>query len=260
MKIRNITALTAFVAMSQLVHPAPALATSIAQDRHSTDLVAQLLGDANLARIALTQSQPATANKDIIAASKVGSKLAQFRHANGESMVVQIYTELDNDAAMSGDFMLPEWGMDESRAGHMKALETTYFAINLDKARGQLVSAQTAVRNDDDQSAERSLAAIRGGLIHGNSAVDVPLLTARRYLEVAHQKINSDQPAAASADLERASQSLKNYSSVGHAAAARQLAADIHSSMRVNAQNGPSTAAKIDGWWTSVKSWFSQHA
>jgi hypothetical protein len=155
--------------------------------------------------------------------------------------------------------MLPQWGIDESRAGHLKALETTYFAINLDKARGQLVSAVTAARNGDDQSAERSLAAIRGDLIHGNSAVDVPLLTARRDIALAQLKINSNQPAAASADLQKASQSLKNYSRVAHTAAVHQLAADIHSSIRVNTHNGPSTATKIDGWWASVKTWFSQH-
>jgi hypothetical protein len=87
MKIQNLTALTAFVAMSQVLHAAPVLATTIAQDRYSTDLVAQLLGDADLARTALTHSRPAAANKYIISASKVGSKLAQFRQANGESMV-----------------------------------------------------------------------------------------------------------------------------------------------------------------------------
>jgi hypothetical protein len=50
MKIQNLTALTAFVAMSQVLHAAPVLATTIAQDRYSTDLVAQLMRDADLAR------------------------------------------------------------------------------------------------------------------------------------------------------------------------------------------------------------------
>jgi hypothetical protein len=118
----------------------------------------------------------------------------------------------------------------------------------------------TAARNGDDQSAEKSLAAIRGDLIHGKSAVDVPLLTTRRDLALAQLKINSNQPAAASADLEKASQSLKNCSSVAHTAAVHQFAADIHSSMRVNTHDGPSTATKTDGWWASVKTWFSQHA
>lgn len=260
MKFRNIATLAVCAAATQLLHAAPALATTIAQDRHSTDLVAQLLGDASSARLALIHNQTATANRDMQSASAANGKLARFSRANGNSMVVQIYTELDSNAALSGDFMLPHWGANETRAGHLKALEMTYFAINLYKSRAQLDAAQHAVRDNNDQSAEKSLAAIRSDLIHGNNAGDVPLLTARRDLALAQGNITSNQLAAASQDLEKASGSLKNYSSAGHTAAVRQLAADIHSSVRVNAHNSPSTAKKIDGWWTSVKTWFSQHA
>lgn len=260
MEIRATTTLAAVAIASQLLLAAPALATSIAQDRHSTDLVAQLLGDAQLARTALTHGRRTAATKYLASASAVSEKLVRLRQANGESMVVQIYTELDSNAALSGDFMLPDWGMDDTRAGHRKALEMTYFAINLDKARAQLQSAQQAVRGDNDRLAETSLAAIRSGLIHGNNAVDIPLLTARRDLALAQKETTSNQPAAASADLERASASLKTYSSPGHTAAVHQLAADIHTSMIAHANNGPTSATKIDGWWTSVKAWFSQHA
>jgi hypothetical protein len=260
MNIRTITALAAVATASQLLQVTPALATSIAQDRHSTDLVAQLLGDARLARVALTDSRPSAATEYIASASAASRKLVRLREANGESMVVQIYTELDNNAALSGDFMLPDWGMDDTRAGHLKALEVTYFAINLDTARAQLQAARQAIRGRNDLAAEKSLAAIRSSLIHGNNAADVPLLTARRDLALAQQAVTSNQPSAASADLERASDSLNSYSSAGRTSAVHQLAADIHSSMAVNANNGPTAATKIDGWWASVKSWFSQHA
>ena len=260
MKVRNVGALVGFVAASQLLQATPALATSIATDRHSTDLVAQLLGDAQSARLALIRNDTAAATKDIDSAVVARAKLVQIAHANGKSMVVQIYTELDENAAPSSDFMAPERVPNETRAGHIKALETTYFAIDLDKARTRLDAAQRAVRDKDNQSAEDSLGAIRSDLVRGNDAGDVPLLAARRELALAQGAIGSGRLGDASADLKKASGALKSYSSVGHSAAAHQLAADIQSSMRIDAQSASSVSTKIERWWASVKTWFSQHA
>jgi hypothetical protein len=175
MNFRNVAALAGFAAASRLLQAAPALA-SIATDRHSTNLVAQLLGDAKLARVALISNDTATATKDIDSAVVARAKLVQIAEANGKSMVVQIYTELDDNAVLPSEFMVPERVPNETRAAHIKALETTYFAINLDKARTRLDAAQRAVRNNDDQAAEDSLAAIRSDLVRGNDAGDVPLL------------------------------------------------------------------------------------
>lgn len=208
MHVRSFAALAAVAAAIQLLQAAPALATSIATDRHSTDLVAQLLGDARLARLALIRNDAASANE-------------------------KIYTELDANVALASDLMVPQRVPNETRAGHVKALETTYFAINLDKARTRLDAAQHAVRNNDDQAAEDALAAIRSDLVRGNDASDVPLLAARRELALAQGAINADDLGAASGDLEKASGALRSYSSVGHSAAAHQLASDIRSSMRV---------------------------
>ena len=256
MKFRNVAALAGFAAASQLLQATPALA-SISTDRHSTDLVARLLGDAKLARLALISNDTAKATKDIDSAVAARAKLVQIAHANGKSMTVQISTELDNNAELSDDFMIPERVPNETRAGHIRSLETTYFAINLDKAKTRLDAAQHAVGNGDRQSAENALAAIRSDLIHGNDAVDVPLLAARRELALAQGAIGSNQLGAASADLRKASNSLKSYSSVGHSAAAHQLAADIQSSIRFNTQSASSVSMKIDDWWASVKTWFS---
>ena len=260
MKFRTIAAVAGIAAASQLVQATPALATSIAKDRQSTDLVVQLLGNAKSARLALMQNDTATATKDMNAAAVARAKLVRVAQENGKSMVVQIYTELDTNAALSDDFMIPRRGLNATRAGHIHSLETTYLAINLDKARTRLDAAQRAVRGGNDQSAETSLAAIRSDLIHGNDAADVPLLAARRELALAQGDISSNQLGAASANLQKASNSLNSYSSVGHGAAVHQLADDIQASMRVNTQSGSAVSTKIDGWWTSVKTWFSQHA
>jgi hypothetical protein len=259
-KIRNVVALAALAASSQLLHATPASAASIARDRQSTDLVVRLLGDARSARVALIGNDAATANKDIDSAFAVDGKLVRIAHENGKSMIVQIYTELDDNARLSDDVLMPEGISDETRSAHIKALEVTYFAINLDKTRTRLEAARRALRENDDQSAEKSLAAIRSDLVHGNDAVDVPLLAARRELALAQRDIRSKGLGAASADLERASDSLNSYSSVGHSAAAHELASEIKSSMRISAQSGSSMSTKIDGWWASVKTWFSQHA
>ena len=260
MKVRTIAALAGLAAASQLSHATPALATSIAQDRQSTELVVQLLADAKSARLALINNDTATAGRDIASAAVVRTKLVRVAQKNGKAMVVQIYTELDTNVALSDDFMIPERGLNDTRAGHIQSLETTYLAINLDEARTRLDDAQRAVRDGNDQSAETSLAAIRTDLIHGNDAADDPLLAARRELALAQGDISSNQLGAASANLQKASNSLNNYSSVGHSVAVHQLADDIQASMRVNTQSGSAVSTKIDGWWASVKTWFSQHA
>ena len=253
MKFGKTAALAGFAAASQLFQAAPALA-SIATDRQSTVLVVQLLGDAKSARLALMSNDAARAAQDIESAAEARAKLVRIAHANGKSMVVQIYTELDTNADIPDEFMIPD------RAGHIQSFETTYFAINLDKARTRLDAAQRAVRDGDSQSAETSLAAIRSDLIHGNDAADVPLLAARRELALAQGDIAASRLGAASANLQKASNSLKSYSSVGHLAAVHQLAYDIQSSMGINTQSGPAVSTKIDGWWASVKTWFSQHS
>jgi len=208
-KIWNIAALAAFAAASQLFHVAPAFASSIQEDRHSTDLVAKLLGEADSARLDLMSNDATAAIKDITSALTVRDKLVQLAHANGTSMVVPIYTELDDNAALSNGWIVPESTADVSVADREKALEVTYFAIDLDKASARLDAAQLSIRRKNDRSAEASLAAIRSDLIHSDNANDVPLLMARRDLALADGEINVKQFAAASVALKNASASLK---------------------------------------------------
>jgi hypothetical protein len=259
MRIRNIITLAAFAAASQWLHAAPALATSFQEDRRSTDLVAKLLGDADSARLRLMSNDTATANKDITSALAVRSVLVKLAHANGMSMVVPIYTELDDNVPLSNGWIVQNEAAGTSVAAREKSLEVTYFAIDLDKAGARLDAAELAVRGKNDRSAEESLAAIRSDLIHSYNAGDVPLLTARRDLARAMGDINAKQFAAASIALQNASASLNSYSSVGHTAAAHQLAADIHAAIPLNAQSGAPLSTKIDDWWGSIKTWFSQH-
>lgn len=260
MNCRQLCALSAFTAISQLLNVAPVLATSIADDRHSTDVVARLLGDARSARLALISNDTIMATRDIDYALAERANLVRIARAHGKSMVVQIYTELDDNAALSYDFMTPERVPNETRARHMKSLEVTYFAIDLNKARTRLDAAQRAVRAGNDRSAEDSLEAIRSDLVHGNNVADAPLLAARRDLVLAQGDISHSQLGAASSELGKASDSLKGYSSAGHKVAAHQLADDIRSSVRLSTQSGSTVSTKIDGWWASLKTWFSQHA
>lgn len=260
MKIRKVAALAAFAAASQLLQDAPALATSIQEDRRSTLLAAQLLADSTSARLALIRHNTGLANKDIALASGVRDKMAQLAKTNGMSMVVPIYTELDDNAALSGGLTVSNQEANESEADRVKSLEVTYFAIDLGKVKTRLDAATLAVRDNNDQSAENSLAAIRNDLIQSKNAADVPLLTARRDLALAQRDINAKQLSDASAKLQDASNSLKSYSSVDHTTAAQQLAADIKSAMPLTAQAGTGVSTKIDGWWASLTTWFSHRS
>lgn len=259
MNFRNAAALAGIAVVGQLLQAAPALA-SISADRNSTNLVVHLLSDAKSARLSLIGNDTAAARKDIDSAIAIRAKLVKVLDANGKSPVVQIYTELYENAALSYDFMVPARVPNQTRAGHIHALETTYLAIDLDKAKSRLDAAQHAVYDGDRQSAEMSLAAIRSDLVHGNDAADIPLLAARQALALAQRELRSNQPGAASASLQKASNLLNNYSSAGHGAAVHQLAADIRSSMRDDSQSESAISTRIDRWWTSVKSWFSHHS
>jgi threonine dehydrogenase-like Zn-dependent dehydrogenase len=68
MKALHGTAFAAIAAASQLLHAAPASATTISRDRHSTFLVARMLGDSRSARLALMDNDTAVAKTDISSA------------------------------------------------------------------------------------------------------------------------------------------------------------------------------------------------
>lgn len=264
MKYRTIAALSALLAAGALAGSGPALAaTPINADRESTGLASQLLGDANAARSALMNDDVATANHDIDEALTARDKMLDLSHANGPATIVPIFSELEDTAVVTpGDAPKPVPAATALMPVTIRSNDAryTYVAIDLNKAKARLDAAKMALQNRNMQAAEDSLAAVGTDLIASSDATDVPLLTAREDLALAQQALQNKELPAASTDLRQASASLKSYDRPGHSADAQRLANEIQTTMPLTAQTAPSAAAKIDAWWSSVKSWFNQHA
>jgi hypothetical protein len=264
MNYRSIAALSTLVAASALAAPGLAnAATPMNADRESTGLASQLLQDANAARSALMNDDVATANHDIDEAMNARDKMLDLARGNGSATIVPIFSELEDTTVVSTDGTAkpaPASAVLAPVTVRSNDAQYTYLAIDLNKAKARLDAAKLALRNKNTQAAEDSLSAIGTDLVASTDATDVPLLTAREDLALAQRALQAKQLTAAAADLHQASTSLKSYDSPGHAADAQRLANDIQTAMPLTPQTAESASAKLDGWWSSVKSWFSQHA
>ena len=263
MNYRTIAAVSALVAAGAIASSGPAIAaTPINADRESTGLASQLLGDASAARSALMNDDVATANHDIDEAMAAHDKMLDLNRANGSATIVPIFSDLEDTTVLSpGKTTKPAAASNAVTPVTVRSNDAqyTYVAIDLNKALARLNAAKTALRNKNTQAAEDSLAAIGTDLIATTDATDVPLLTAREDLALAQQALQAKDMTAASTDLHQASTSLKAYDRPGHSADAQRLANDIQTAMPLTAASAPSTSAKIDAWWSSVKGWFNQH-
>ena len=253
-----------FVAAGALSASAPAIAaTPINTDREASGLASQLLQDARTARSALMNDDVATANHDIDEALAARSKMLDLGRADGSATIVPIFSDLEDTAVVSpGGTVKPAAAATGLTPVTVRSNDAqyTYVAIDLNKALARLDAARTALHNKNTQAAEDSLAAVGTDLIATTDATDVPLLTAREDLALAQQALQAKELTAASTDLHQASTSLKAYDRPGHSADAQRLANDIQTTMPLTVQSAPSTSAKIDAWWSSVKGWFNQHA
>jgi hypothetical protein len=265
---RRIAALTALAATTQLVHAGPAFAASMKDDRQMTHLAAQLLKDSDSSRLAVGTKTTAAAGLQIDNALAVEAQMKKLARADGMTMIVPVYTELDDmtvlsDATKASTTKVAPKGAPSSGTAttvRSNIIGSTYLAVDLDKAKSRLDAAKLDLIGHRLQAAKDSLAAIGSDLIERRVLTDVPLLTARQDLSLAQRALKSKDLTAASSDLRQASKSLDAYTSSGHSADARRLAADINSAIPLTAHRSASVSTKIATWWTSVRDWFSQHA
>jgi hypothetical protein len=266
MNIQTVTALAALVAAGSLLPAAAAsAATQIDADRESTGLATQLLADAASARSALMAGDSATARSDIDEALTARRRMVEISHVKGASNIVPLFTELEDSTVLS-----PAGRLEHGQTTGVQSVtpvtvrsnddQYTFVAIDLDKAQSRLDAAKLALQSSDTHAAETALAEVGSDLIETDAVTDVPLLTAREDLALAQQALQAKELPAAAADLHQATASLKTYTAPGHAPDARRMADEIEAAMPLNAQSAPSATAKIDAWWSSVKSWFAQHA
>jgi ABC-type transport system substrate-binding protein len=272
MNTRNLTAFVALASASLLVRGAPALATSVsaaplADARQTTRQAVDLIEDAHLARQALIDGSASNADKEVDRALAVRETMAKSARAKGAAMIVPLYAELDDTTVLSLAVQSPSPSTVPNVAStaapqltpRSNSSQVTYLAIDLDKAKARLDVAKLAIHNHNDQAAKDSLAGIGSDLIQTTVSTDQPLLTVRQDLIQAQSALKANNYPTASADLQQASASLKKYSGTGHSADLQRMEADIDASNPADATHGAGLSGKIDGWWSSVTNWFSQH-
>ncbi len=255
-----------FAAQPLLAAATTAPTPTVHDEQQMTQLGSQLLQDADHADQALQKNDDNAANKDIDDAMTVRSKLAQQAKADGASMVVPLYADLDDTEYLSTvgkkTTTAKTNGTTSANAANSKSTplpitvnsnvgQVTYLAVDLDKTNSRLNAAKIAIRNKNDQAAEDSLAAIGTNLVAVSVSTDLPLLTAREDLALARVALNAKNNQAATADLHEASLALAAYAASGpHAQDAKKLQAEIDAT--------PSSAARnVDSWWERVKDWFA---
>jgi ABC-type transport system substrate-binding protein len=193
--------------------------------------------------------------------------MAKSARAKGAAMIVPLYAELDDTTVLSLAVQSPSPSTVPNVAStaapqltpRSNSSQVTYLAIDLDKAKARLDAAKLAIHNHNDQAAKDSLAGIGSDLIQTTVSTDQPLLTVRQDLIQAQSALKANNYPTASADLQQASASLKKYSGTGHSADLQRMEADIDASNPADATHGAGLSGKIDGWWSSVTNWFSQH-
>jgi hypothetical protein len=263
-----LIAFAALASASLLLHGAPASAAAIADARQDTHLAVDLLADAHLARQALLRGDTGVANDELNDAAAMRDKLARAARANGTPMILPLYPEFDDTTvlslAMKSRSEAASHAIQSTPAPALTSRsnigQVTYLAIDLDKAKIRLDAARLAIRNRNDQAAMDSLARMATDLIQTTVSADEPLLTVRQDLVQAQNALRADNYPTASADLQQASASLKKYGDAGHHAERQRVVGDIDSSMPVGTPQVSGLSTKIDGWWSSVTSWFSQPA
>jgi hypothetical protein len=243
---------------------AAATEPTVHDEQQMTRLGSQILQDADHADQALQKNDDNAADTDIDDAMSLRTKLAERAKTDGGSMVVPLYTDLDDTEYLSAvGKKTTTNGTAPASAATSETVRSnvggvTYLAIDLNKTNSRLNAAKIAIRNKNDQAAEDSLAAIGSNLVAVSVSTDLPLLTAREDLALARIALNAKNNQAATADLHQASQALAAYAASGpHADDAKKLASEIDASLTGSATAPSAPSQNVDSWWERVKDWFA---
>jgi hypothetical protein len=255
---------------SQTVLASAAVTTpTVREDQQMTQSASHLIQDADRADQALQKNDVSAANRDIDDALALRTKLAQEAKADGSSMTVPLYADLDdteylstvgnksNSTGTQSATATSAKGAPQSMTVQSNMGQITYLAIDLDKTNSRLNAAKIALRNKNYQASEDTLASIGSNVIAVSVSTDLPLLTAREDLALARTALSAKNNQAASADLHRASQALTAYTASGpRAAEAKKLSAEIDSIAGSTTTPSATLPQTVDSWWQQVKEWF----
>jgi HPt (histidine-containing phosphotransfer) domain-containing protein len=250
-----VAALAAIAPITLATLPAGA-ATTQSEDAAMTRLAVRVLSDASAARAALASNRSG-AQTDIRRALAADRALASEARSAGLPQVVPIYAELDDTAFLSSAVKRKAQTTGPQTV-RQNVADLTYLAIDLDAARSHLRAAQTALRNENDRAVRDFLAAVGDDLVEQSTIMDLPLVTAREDLSRAQRELKANDRAAAVADLRQASRSLGAYTGNEHGRDVELLAARIDSDATAGSAQRPDFGARVEHWWSSVKSWVAQ--
>lgn len=225
-----------------------------------------LLQQVGMARQAISAKDTKKAVSDIDHALAERSKLATASKAEGQSMVVPLYSELDDNSTL-GPVLAARKGQQQPNLSKPLTVEDasvqyTFVGLDLDKAKSRLEAAKTALHNNNTQAASDSLAAIGSDLTVESSSQDVPLLAIRENLGMAQTAVKHAKYADASASLKEAAAELKEYGngSAAHAQDAQKLHDQVDALSKTISEHHSNAKGTIEGWWQEVDSWFTAHA
>lgn len=226
----------------------------------------KMLHQVNLAREAITAKNTTKAEHDIDAALTERTHLAALAKAKGKSMVIPLYSELD-DTSTLGPAMAARNGKTQPNLKAPLAVtdvssQFTFVGVDLDKAKSRLDAAKQALKNHNDQAASDSLGAIGTDLVMQTNDQDLPLLAIRENLGVARAAVKETHYKEASAALKQASSELNSYAGSGsaqHAAEAKKMRAQIDELSGDVAAHRSKAETDIQQWWQEVDGWFQKH-
>ena len=234
-----------------------------------TQLSTRMLRQIELARQAIAKQDTQTALNHVRQALGDQSQVSSLAKTNGLPTVLPLYSEFDEDSVL-GPLASKRNGNQKGNSPSSNTVgvehaagQYTFIGIDLDKTKQRLNAAETALNNKNLQSADDSLAAVGNELVMETVESDLPLLTVRGNLGIAESAAKKDHFHEAATALKDASSALDRYSRENprsHGKDAESLSKTIGSYAQSITHNSAGAAAKIDGWWHEVDSWFAKQA
>ncbi len=224
-----------------------------------------MLHEIQIARQAITANEKQQAIEDIDHAMAQRNRLMTLTKAKGQSMVVPLYTELD-DTSVLGPMIAARKGKQQPNMSSPITVDDataqyTFVGLDLDKAGRRLEAARTALTNNNNQAASDSLGAIGDDLIVESRDSDLPLLAARENLGLAASAAKHSKYQEASAALKEASTDVNQYASTNsakHAEEAKVMRTKIDNLSKTITEHHDTAVGTIEGWWQEVDSWFTR--
>jgi len=244
----------------------PGAASASRADHHRPSHIAiRILDQVERAKQSLAADQTQAAVGHIDRALADRDQLAALPHAYGNSRIVPLYWEFDDDAVLGKALASRKDGTHQPvKSAPITVDEAgtqyTFIGLDLNKVRSRLDAAKSALSNHHPQAAARSLGRIGDELVIMKVQAEYPLLAARENLALAEMAIINGRDHEAAAALKEASITLEQYAN-GHAAhrpfEAKSLSKQIASLSQTITQNQNGANGTIDRWWNEVNSWFT---